>query len=132
MLCSRMSRHFHWFLGSIIALGDTMSDTVTTINGVTALVCAPEGQTLASENDAVDLIGEALSSGAELVVIPVERLDPAFFQLSTRVAGLFMQKLVNYRRRLVILGDISAYVAASQAFHDFVYESNRGNQIWFL
>jgi hypothetical protein len=31
---------------------------------------------------------------------------------------------------LVIIGDISQYVAASRAFRDFVYEANLGSQVW--
>jgi hypothetical protein len=39
---------------------------------------------------------------------------------------------VNYRLRLAVLGDISRHVAESTALRDFVYESNQGNQLWFL
>jgi hypothetical protein len=39
---------------------------------------------------------------------------------------------VQYRRRLVIAGDISTYVAASSAFAAFVAEANRGEDIWFV
>ena len=109
-----------------------MSDILSVINDVQALVCAPDGKKLASEDDALELIGEALQSGAELVVIPVERFTGDFFQLKTGLLGQILQKFVNYRRRLVILGDISEYVADSRAFRDFVYEANRGNQIWFI
>ena len=109
-----------------------MPDTLTTIRDVQALVCAPDGKKLASEGEAIDLIGEALQLGAELVVVPVERLTEDFFELKSGLAGQILQKFVNYRRRLVILGDISQYVAQSRSFKDFVYEANYGTQIWFL
>jgi hypothetical protein len=109
-----------------------MPDTLTTIQNVPALVCGPEGAKLKSERDAVDLIGAALQEGAELVVVPVERFEEDFFELKTRLAGHFIQKFVTYRRQLVILGDISHYIAQSRSLHDFVYETNRGNQVWFL
>jgi hypothetical protein len=80
----------------------------------------------------LDLIGEALQSGAELILVPVERLAEDFFHLKTGLAGQIIQKFVMYRRRLVILGDISAYVAQSRALRALVYETNRGNQVWFL
>jgi hypothetical protein len=38
----------------------------------------------------------------------------------------------NYRRRLVVLGDVSAFVAGSDAFRDWVREANRGQDVWFL
>ena len=109
-----------------------MSDTLTTIYGVQVLACAPDGEKLKSERDALELIGDAMSSGAELILVPVERLEEDFFQLKTGLAGQITQKFVTYRRRLVILGDISQHVAQSRAFRDFVYETNRGNQVWFM
>jgi len=109
-----------------------MSNTFTTIHNVPVLVCTPDEKKLKSEQDAVDLIGEAISSGARMIVVPVGRLEEDFFQLKNGLAGHFIQKFVTYRRRLVILGDISQYVAQSRALRDFVYETNRGNQVWFI
>lgn len=91
-----------------------------------------EGPKLESERDATDVIGEALGAGADLVLIPAERLGDDFFQLSTRKAGLFIQKFTNYRLQLVILGDIERHVRASNALADFVRESNRGSAVWFV
>jgi hypothetical protein len=109
-----------------------MSDTLTTMQGMQILVCAPDGEKLKSEREAVDLIGEALQQGASVILVPVERLEDDFFQLKTGLAGHIVQKFVTYRRRLVILGDISGHVAQSRAFRDFVSEANRGMQVWFL
>lgn len=69
-----------------------MPDTLTTIHNVPVLVCAPDGEKLKSERDAADLIGEAFSSGAKLVLVPVERLTEDFFQLKTTLAGQIIQK----------------------------------------
>jgi hypothetical protein len=38
---------------------------------------------------------------------------------------------VTYGVRLAIVGDISAYVNESTALRDFVYEANRGRDLWF-
>ena len=108
-----------------------MPDTITTIENVPVLVCGTDGPKIKSESDTVDIIGEAFSNGVEWVVVPVERFEDDFFELKTRKAGFIIQKFVTYRRRLVILGDVSQYTAASRSFHDFVYEANRGQQIWF-
>jgi hypothetical protein len=59
-------------------------------------------------------------------------LDDGFFDLSTRVAGEIAQKFVNYRRRLVVVGDIERRLLGSQSLRDFVRECNRGRQIWFV
>ena len=109
-----------------------MSDTITTMHDVQVLLCAPDGKKLQSERDALDLIGEAMQQGTTLIIVPVERLADDFFELKTGLAGQIVQKFVTYRLHLVILGDISQHVAQSRSFRGFVYESNRGNQVWFL
>jgi hypothetical protein len=96
----------------------------------TLYLCSAEGKKLRSARDATDLIGDA--SGAEMIVIPVERLDPDFFRLRTGVAGEMTQKWVMYGKRVAIVGDVSAHVNESKSFHDFVYEANRGRDLWFL
>jgi hypothetical protein len=91
-----------------------------------------EGPPVAGERDAVDLIGEALGSGARLVAIPVGRLGEGFLTLSTRIAGEVIQKFVNYGLQVAFVGDISQAVEASTALRDFVRESNRGPHVWFV
>jgi hypothetical protein len=108
-----------------------MTDLVTHRRGVPVLVCDPGGAPVASEQDALDLIGAAFGQ-AEIVAIPASRLDSRFFTLRTGFAGEIMQKFVNYRVRLVIVGDISAQTDASTALRDLVRESNRGSQVWFV
>jgi hypothetical protein len=101
-------------------------------HGVRILLLDAKGPLIASDRDAADVVGEVFSQQAGMVVIPIERLTPDFFVLRTRVAGEMIQKFVNYDIRVAILGDISAHVAASTALGDFVTESNRGAQVWFL
>jgi Domain of unknown function (DUF4180) len=109
----------------------TMTDVVMGRNGVPVLVVDGTGATIASEQDALDLIGAAFGQ-AEIVAIPAERLDGRFFALRTGLAGEIMQKFVNYRVRLVIVGDISQRTGASTALRDLVRESNRGAHVWFV
>jgi hypothetical protein len=104
-----------------------MPDTLTDAFGVPALLCAPDGPTLGD-----DRVGDALGQGATLVIVPATRFAAGFFTLSTRTAGAVAQKFVDYRLRLAIVGDLSAHVAASTALRDFVTESNRGDQLWFV
>lgn len=111
---------------------NAMPETVTNRHGVRILVCAPEGTTLSTDREALDVIGQALHQEAELVAIPSKRFDDAFFTLGTRIAGEIIQKFVNYRLRLAIVGDLSRHLGASSAMRDFVAESNRGRQVWFV
>jgi len=91
-----------------------------------------EGDPISTPDDASDLIGSAWSHHADLIAVPVARLDPEFFRLSTGIAGEITQKVVNYRLRLAVLGDISEHLAESDALRDFVWESNRGDHVWFV
>ena len=102
------------------------------LHGVRVLECVADGAKLQTYSDAVDLIGKTFENRATLIVIPVECLDDEFFQLKTRIAGELIQKFVQYRRRLVIVGDISRHLAESSALRAFVAESNRGKEVWFL
>jgi hypothetical protein len=102
------------------------------MHGLPVLVLPPDGPHLQTDRDAVDLVGKAIEYGAEVLVVPAERLSDDFFTLRTRLAGEFVQKFVNYRLRLAILGDISGHLAKSSALRDFVAETNRGDQLWFV
>jgi len=102
------------------------------LHGVRVLECVQDGTKLRTYQDAVDLIGKTFENRATLIVIPVGCLDDEFFQLKTRIAGELIQKFVQYRRRLVIVGDISRHLAESSALRAFVSESNRGKEVWFL
>ena len=108
------------------------TDTVTERHGLRLLVCAADGPALGSDQDAADLVGAAMGNDADLIVIPVARLDPTFFALGSGVAGQMLQKFVNYRYRVVILGDITTHLTTSAALQALVRESNRGQDAWFL
>jgi hypothetical protein len=102
------------------------------LHGVRVLECVPDGSKLRTYNDAVELVGKSFEDRATVVVVPVECLDDDFFRLSTRIAGELIQKFVQYRRRFVIVGDISRHLDESSALRAFVAESNRGMEVWFL
>ncbi|MBO4210430.1 DUF4180 domain-containing protein [Micromonospora echinofusca] len=108
-----------------------MPDVLEHRAGVPVLVCDPAGPPVATTQDALDLIGAAFL-GAEVVAVPADRLDERFFSLGTRFAGEIMQKFVNYRLRLAVVGDISRHLAASAALRALVHESNRADHIWFV
>jgi hypothetical protein len=101
-------------------------------NGFRVMLLDEDGPLISTSNDTSDLIGNAWSENSSVIAVPVSRLDPAFFTLSSGLAGEISQKLVNYRLRLVVLGDVSHHAEASSAFADWVWESNRGDHVWFL
>lgn len=99
--------------------------SIETLNGQTLYFASEAGPMLAGEADALDLMGETYGTGADMIVVPVSRLAPEFFDLSTRLAGGFFQKMQNYRMRLVIFGDIEPHLQRSKSLRDFVGETNR-------
>lgn len=99
------------------------------LHGVSIYECAREGEAI---RDASSVLNAAFNHRARLIVLPVTRLGEDFFRLKTRVAGEMLGKLTTYKMRVAIVGDVSKYVAESEAFRDFVYETNRGDQIWFV
>jgi hypothetical protein len=113
-------------------ISDAMPDRSYDLHGVRIFEWAAEGAPLRNDRDAADLIPTVWSHRAVLIVLPAERLGDDFFRLNTRIAGEVIQKFLNYSLRLAIVGDISRYLAESTSLRDFVYESNRGNQVWFV
>ena len=89
-----------------------------------------EGVLLGNAGDARDLI--LASRGANWVALRESRVAPAFFDLKSGVAGDVLQKFVNYRMKLAILGDISRYTDRSESLKALVRESNRGRDFAFL
>ncbi|MFF0309828.1 DUF4180 domain-containing protein [Streptosporangium sp. NPDC004379] len=108
-----------------------MPDVIQERAGTTVLVCDPDGPPVATTQDALDLVGAAFL-GAQVVAVPASRLDERFFSLGTRFAGEVLQKFVNYRLRLAVIGDISRHLASSSALRALVHESNLGDHVWFL
>ena len=95
-------------------------------------VVGEDGPLVASEADALGLLYADSADEADWIAVPVARLDPAFFDLRTGLAGAVAQKFANYRVGLAVVGDIGAHVAASAALRDFVRECSRGRQVWFV
>lgn len=102
------------------------------LSGIRIVHLDAEGDPISTPDDAADLVGSAWSHRATLVAVPVERLDPKFFDLRSRIAGEITQKIVNYRLQLAVLGDIGGRLEKSSALRDYVRESNAGDHVWFL
>jgi hypothetical protein len=71
----------------------------------------------------------SLDSEPDTLVIAKDNLTGAFFDLKTGVAGDILQKISNYRKRLIILGDFTDL--KSKSLNDFIYESNNNGQVIF-
>lgn len=100
-------------------------------NGIRVAVAHSQDVLISDAQSALDLIMSIhYESECDCVVINKEAIAEDFFVLSTGVAGEILQKFVNYRLRLAIVGDFSHYT--SKPLNDFIYECNNGNHIFFL
>ena len=85
---------------------------------------------LQAVEDAVDLIGNMSYQGFDKLIIHEENMISDFFELKNKIAGNILQKFSQYSMPLAIIGDFEKY--ESKSLNDFIFESNRGNQINFV
>ena len=64
------------------------------------------------------------------IAIHKEAIIEDFFILSKGIAGEILQKFINYQIKFAIIGDYSKYT--SKPLKDFIYESNKGKDIFFV
>lgn len=69
-------------------------------------------------------------TGATKIVINKSAVCDEFFILSNGMAGEILQKFINYHVKIAIYGDYSHYT--SKPLKDFIYESNNGNDFFFV
>jgi len=82
--------------------------------------------------DSFDDIAEVLSRclSQDGLVLSEQELAPAFFDLSTRIAGELFQKILNYHSRLaIVVADPKAY---GDRFSELVYEHGGHAHIRFF
>lgn len=90
-----------------------------------------EGIIIKDAQSLLDLIATvSYEHKCEFIAINKEAVTEEFFKLSTGIAGEILQKIVNYKKRLAIIGDFSSYT--SKPLRDFIYESNNGNAVFFV
>ncbi|MEG0249336.1 MAG: DUF4180 domain-containing protein [Peptostreptococcus sp.] len=80
---------------------------------------------------AIDLFATVeYETGVSRIVIEKEAICEEFFDLKTKIAGDILQKFINYKKKIAIVGDFSRY--DSKSLKDFIYECNNGRDIFFL
>lgn len=90
-----------------------------------------EGSTIADPQAALDLVATVgFEAGTNLIILSKEALSEEFFDLRTGLAGEILQKFINYRMKLAIIGDFTAY--NSKSLRDFIYECNGGRDMFFV
>jgi hypothetical protein len=106
--------------------------TIETKNGVAVIRNEEsDGLLITDAQSALDLMATVkYETGCDCIAISKSAIAEDFFVLSTGIAGEILQKFVNYRVKLAIIGDFSRYT--SKPLKDFIYESNNGSHIFFV
>lgn len=92
------------------------------------IIAAEAGIVVRSANDVADVIGACF--GAAGILLVEEDLAPAFFDLSSGLAGELLQKLVNYRVRAAIV--VPRPEAHGERFRELAYEHRSHDMVRFV
>jgi hypothetical protein len=109
-----------------------MSISFFEVPGATIAEVQPDNPRIDTPRAVNDIIGEAFSRRANAVILPESVLDSAFFALRTGLAGEILEKFANYGLRVAITGDISRYLAESEALRNFVGGADHDGQVFFV
>ena len=107
--------------------------TITTIkkNGIICAIVNSNDTVITDAQSALDVLMTAkYDVGTKNIVISKKLIAEDFFILSSGLAGDVLQKYSNYGGRIAIYGDYSHYT--SKPLHDFIYESNKGKDVFFV
>ncbi|WP_028544407.1 DUF4180 domain-containing protein [Paenibacillus taiwanensis] len=108
-----------------------MNINKVTVNNVEIAVVSGSELLITDVQSALDLIATVhYEAGCNRIILNKSAICDDFFKLSTRLAGDILQKFINYHVKVAIIGDFSAY--SSENFKDFIYESNKGKDLFFL
>lgn len=102
---------------------------------ITNKMATPKGELTVINNienilsSSSDLIELYLNTNSETIVIDQSVLPQNFYDLKTKIAGDFLQKVSSYNKRLIITTKFSSPI--SKSLHDFIYESNKTGKVIF-
>lgn len=108
----------------------TMKIDIIQAGDTNIAVVFSEKPVIVDVQSALDLIlSVSYQTDVRRIVINKEAMGDEFFILSTGLAGEILQKFINYQVKVAMYGDYSRYT--SKPLKDFIYESNRGKNIFF-
>ena len=100
-------------------------------NGIVCAVVNSNELVITDAQTALDVLMSAkYDIGTKNIIIDKKLIVEDFFILSKGLAGEILQKYVNYGGRIAIYGDYSHYT--SKPLKDFIYESNKGKDVFFV
>ncbi|PEX79266.1 DUF4180 domain-containing protein [Bacillus cereus] len=101
------------------------------IGGINIAVVRNDTVVISDVQSALDLMATVqYEVDSRRIIIHKSLISDSFFDLKTRLAGEILQKFINYKVKIAIVGDFSIYT--SKSLKDFIYECNKGNDIFYL
>ena len=100
-------------------------------NNRICVVAVRDEKIITDAQSALDVLMRAkYEAGTKNIVIDKKLIAEDFFILRTGLAGEILQKYINYGGRIAIYGDYAH--DTSKPLKDFIYESNKGNDVFFV
>ena len=100
-------------------------------NGIACAVVNSNEIVITDAQSALDVLMSAkYDIGTKNIVVDKKLITEDFLIPSKGLAGEILQKYVNYGGRIAIYGDYSHYT--SKPLKDFIYESNKGKDVFFV
>ena len=100
-------------------------------NGIACAVVNSNEIVITDTQSALDVLMSAkYDIGTKNIVVDKKLIIEDFLLLSRGLAGEILQGYVNYGGRIAIYGDYSHYT--SKPLKDFIYESNKGKDVFFV
>ena len=107
-----------------------MQIEIITLNGITTAHVTADERVIIDAQTALDLMMTVkYETGTENIAISKNLIVDDFFILSSGLAGEILLKFIYYGFRIAIYGDFSKFT--SKPLKDFMYESNKGRDIFF-
>lgn len=82
-------------------------------------------QGITCESDVLDIIGMCISNDIELVLLKEEVFTEEFINLKTRLAGMVLQKFINYHIKVSAIIEDKSKIQGR--FKELIYELNKAS-----
>ncbi|OHD13726.1 MAG: hypothetical protein A2086_12195 [Spirochaetes bacterium GWD1_27_9] len=86
-----------------------------------------DDQVIKTTSDFLEIL---LTCKTQIIAIDKKTFTDDFFDLKSGLAGEFLQKVSNYRKKLMIIGDFNNLM--SNSLKSFIYESNNSGFVLFV
>jgi PadR family transcriptional regulator, regulatory protein AphA len=101
-----------------------MNIQIQKTDGITYLEGIPGYLLISEERDAVDLVGLCGEHETSRLMLHADNVTERFFDLKTQLAGLVLQKFVNYSVKSVLV--LPPDAQQHGRFHEMAREANKG------